>query len=125
VASNDAQRALAKIHAGAVDGLKDAVNHLLDASQEIVPIEPDEALKRSGRASIDETKLRAAVAYGGQGVGAGTGNSEVRAYAVRQHEDLDYQHDPGRAAKYLETPFVGERDVLLSLVAEGLRKALR
>lgn len=26
-------------------------------------------------------------------------------YAARQHEELDWEHDPGRQAKYLEEPF--------------------
>lgn len=45
--------------------------------------------------------------------------------AVEQHEELTYQHLPGRQAKYLEQPAQDEADVALELVAAQIRRALR
>jgi len=48
--------------AGAVRGLKKAVEHLLQVSREVVPLE-EGTLERSGVASVDEGGLRGAVSY--------------------------------------------------------------
>jgi hypothetical protein len=37
-------------------------------------------------------------------------------YAVRQHEELDYHHEVGRA-KYLEGPFEENQDELMKIIA--------
>jgi hypothetical protein len=92
-------------------GLRAAAEHLLGESQRIVPIE-EATLERSGVASVDEAKGQAAVSYD-------------TVYAVRQHEELTWRHDAGRQAKYLEQPFVAERDVLLGIIAAAERRALR
>jgi hypothetical protein len=42
-------------------------------------------------------------------------------YAVRQHEDLTLQHDPGRRAKWLERAMAEERANLLRVAAEELK----
>jgi hypothetical protein len=46
-------------------------------------------------------------------------------YAVRQHEELTWRHDPGRQAKYLEQPYNTERPTMLALIAAAERRALR
>jgi hypothetical protein len=46
-------------------------------------------------------------------------------YAVRQHEELSYRHDPGRTAKYLEGPLREEKDTILAIIAAQVRRALR
>ena len=55
-----------------------------------------EALVRSGRVVIELRELRRASAQ----IRFGDGASE--AYAVIQHERLDYRHDPPEQAKYLQ-----------------------
>jgi len=92
-------------------GLRLAAEELLAASQAIVPIE-EATLERSGVASVDESKGKAAVSYD-------------TVYAVRQHEELTWRHDPGRQAKYLEQPFETERPTMLALIAAAERRALR
>jgi hypothetical protein len=104
---------------GAVDGIAakearkraliKALEHLLGASRQLVPHE-EGTLERSGRATVLVPGLLGAVVYD-------------TPYAVRQHEELDYQHDPGRSAKYLETPMTTEHAVMLALMAVEMRKA--
>lgn len=85
-----------------------ALEHLLGASRQLVPHE-EGTLERSGRVTVLVPGKLGAVVYD-------------TPYAVRQHEELDYQHDPGRTAKYLETPMTTERAVMLALMAAELRK---
>lgn len=77
----------------AARGLVRATEELLTRANVEVPIE-EATLLRSGVASVDESELRGAVSYD-------------TPYAAKQHEELDYQHDAGRKAKYLEDPLNG------------------
>jgi hypothetical protein len=104
-------RVKAAEHAGAVRGLQLAAEHLLQTSRTLVPIE-EGTLERSGVASVDAPALHAAVSYDGP-------------YAVRQHEELTWRHDPGRQAKYLETPFAGEASAMGEIIAAQVRRSLR
>lgn len=99
-----------RIRAAAVAGLDLASQHLLAESRALVPIE-EGTLERSGTATVDAGKLSALVSYD-------------TPYAVRQHEELDYRHAPGRQAKYLEEPFTTQQDVLTGLVAAPIRRAM-
>lgn len=92
-------------------GLRLGAEHLLGASRRVVPI--DEAtLERSGTATVDEAQGKAAVSYD-------------TVYAVRQHEDLDNEHDAGRRAKYLEGPMHEESETIRGIVAAEIRQAIR
>lgn len=86
--------------------------HVLGESSKVVPIE-EGTLSRSGVASADTE--------GHVAVGAVSYDTP---YAVRQHEELDYRHDQGRTAKYLETPLYAEADTVAAIAAEQVRKAL-
>ncbi|MDX3063415.1 hypothetical protein PV518_14690 [Streptomyces sp. ND04-05B] len=97
--------------AGAVRGLRIAAEHVLTESRKVVPIE-EATLERSGVATVDETRLTAAVSYD-------------TVYAVRQHEELNYRHDPGRTAKYLERPLTEQADTVAEIIAAQLRRSLR
>ncbi|WP_205314877.1 minor capsid protein [Nonomuraea lactucae] len=105
------QQIKARQRAGAVKGLKVAAEHLLQVSRELVPHE-EGTLERSGTVSADEANLRAAVSYD-------------TPYAVRQHEELTWKHDPGRQAKYLEEPLNTEAATMMELVAAQIRRSLR
>ena len=96
--------------AAVVTGLATAGEHLLSVSRMEVPIQRGD-LDRSGRATVDENALVAAVSYD-------------QPYAVRQHEELHYRHERGNA-KYLEGPLNREGDAMLALVAAQCRRALR
>ncbi|MFB8241997.1 hypothetical protein ACFC58_36230 [Kitasatospora purpeofusca] len=104
-------RWLADARRGAADGLESALEHLLGASRRRVPLD-EGTLERSGTVSVDRSALEGAVSYDGP-------------YAVRQHEELDWQHLPGRTAKYLEGPLAEERPVMMALIAAAIRRAGR
>ncbi|MGW6498549.1 hypothetical protein [Nonomuraea angiospora] len=99
------------MEAGAVKGLKVAMEHLLQKSREEVPHE-EGTLERSGTPSIDEANLIGAVSYD-------------TPYAIIQHEDLTFRHDEGRKAKYLEDPFDAEQQTMQELIAAQIRRSLR
>lgn len=94
----------------AAKGLTDGCEHWLQRSREVVPIE-EGTLERSGVATVDRAELVGAVSYD-------------TPYAVRQHEDLNLRHDPGRTAKYLERPMHEERNTINALIAAAVRRAL-
>lgn len=107
----DGPKVTAKTQQGAVRGLQRGTEHWLGASREIVPID-EGTLERSGVASVDAPSLTGAVSYD-------------TPYAVRQHEELDWQHDEGRSAKYVEIPMNAERDTIGEIVAAEIRRSLR
>lgn len=93
----------------ASEGLQRALEHTLGKAKELVPLE-EGTLERSGRVDVDG--LNGAISFD-------------TVYAVRQHEEMDWKHLPGRQAKYLEQPMNTERDVMLRLMAVPLRAWLR
>lgn len=103
------QQATAAIEAAAVRGLQLAGEHLLGVSRKQVPHEQGE-LERLSYASVDESSLTVAVSYD-------------TPYAVRQHEEMSYQHDAGRKAKYLEDPMNAEKDTMYGIIAAQIRRA--
>ncbi|MBP0456250.1 minor capsid protein [Streptomyces montanisoli] len=102
---------LGALRAAEVRGLRLAAEHVLQVSNERVPIE-EGTLERSGVATVDEASLTAAVSY-------------ETPYAVRQHEDLTARHDPGRRSKYLESAATDEADSAAQILAAQVRRALR
>lgn len=100
----------ARIQSGAAGGLRLAAEHVLQVANTRVPIE-EGTLERSGRATVDEGFLKAAVSYGTK-------------YAVVQHERLDYRHSDGRVAKYLESALTSEAAAVRDLVAAGCRRSI-
>ncbi|MCD7440234.1 minor capsid protein [Streptomyces lincolnensis] len=100
-----------ELRQAAARGLLLGAEHVLGVSNDRVPLD-EAALQRSGTTSVDEPSLTAMVSYD-------------TPYAVRQHEELDYRHAPGREAKYLENSLNAERAVVLALVAAEMRRALR
>ena len=80
--------------------LNAAINDIAGRADELVPI--DEGIL-AGSQDIQGPSRRgktftATISYGGP----------AEAYALVQHERLDYKHRGGRQAKYLEQPFVEE-----------------
>jgi hypothetical protein len=93
----------------ASEGLRRGLEHVLAESRKEVPLD-EGTLERSSWVDVDG--LEGAVSYD-------------TVYAVRQHEELDWRHLPGRKAKYLEDPMIRERATVLRLMAVGLRRWLR
>lgn len=100
---------------GAVRGLGLASEHILGVSNNQVPHEMGD-LERDGAASVDPDLLQAAVSYGR--------NAETAEYAVPQHERMDYVHDAGRNAKYLENALNSEAAVAAQIIATQTRKGM-
>lgn len=100
-----------RLRSAAARGLLLGAEHVLGESQRLVPLD-EGTLQHTGTASVDEQSLTAMVSYD-------------TPYAVRQHEELDWRHAPGRQAKYLEQPLNAERATVFDLVAAEMRRALR
>lgn len=88
------------IDAGADLLKEDVERHILEPSQELVPVESGR-LKESGAVS-DPVVIGEAVAVS---VGYGGDNGEV-SYALDQHENQSYQHQEGKTDKFLEKPIL-------------------
>lgn len=91
--------------------LKEAGEHLLGASNERIPYDQG------------ELQLSGDVAYGGDGKEAAVFYDAL--HAVWQHERLDYKHDPGRSAKFLETAVVEDGDAAIAAAGEAYRREMR
>lgn len=95
----------------AARGLLLAAEHVLAEAQDVVPLD-EGYLQSTGTASVDDGDLTAAVSFDGP-------------YAVRQHEELDWRHTPGRQAKYLEQPLNANRGPVQRIIAAEVRRALQ
>lgn len=102
--------AIAKIRDAAAEGLALAAEHVLNVSNEHVPHEYGD-LQGSGTVSTDPAELKAAVSYD-------------TPYAARQHEELDYRHDPGRSAKFLENAANSQASTVGQIIANTIRSRI-
>jgi hypothetical protein len=107
----DASGAQRELRQAAARGLFLGAEHVLGVSNDRVPLD-EGMLQHSGTASVDEADLTAMVSYD-------------TPYAARQHEELDFEHAPGREAKFLENALNAERATVLALVTAEMRRALR
>lgn len=87
------------------------MEHVLAESNKIIPLDED-TLMRSGKATSDPGTLEGAVSYD-------------TPYAVRQHEEMDWRHAPGRQAKYLETAVNTSRAECARIIQGELRRWFR
>ena len=94
----------------AAKGLHLAAENILEMATRIVPLN-EGTLMRSGTVSEDEAQLVAAISYD-------------TPYAVRQHEEMDYNHPNGRQSKYLETPFNESVETSRAIIAAEIAKSL-
>jgi len=99
---------------GAADGLEEWAEYVLQQSSQLVPIE-EGTLQNSGTVEVDREALRAAVGYG---------NGGASDYVVTQHERLDYKHDSGRSAKFLERPAMQSRAVGEQIIGDAIKRRL-
>jgi len=102
-------QAVAEIERAAAHGLASWAEAVLTESNAHVPLD-EGTLERSGVAQVDGNELAAAVDYD-------------TPYAVRQHEDMQARHAPGRSAKYLENALNSTRESGPELVATAIRRA--
>lgn len=106
--------AASRIQRGAARGVGGWGEHVLDEAVRIVPIE-EGTLQNSGTV---------AQAADGKTVGIGFGSGAAAPYAVPQHERLDYHHDAGRQAKYLERPFQASKSTGMRIVQRAIQEDL-
>lgn len=104
-----------RIHDGGRVGLDRAASNVLNVSNQQVPHE-EGTLELDGDYKLDPQRLLAAIGYG---IGA-----EAAEYAVPQHERLDYHHDSGRNAKFLENALNQTREQNLEIVGQAIRERL-
>lgn len=97
---------LSQIEALAQDGLKAVAENVLAESNRRAP-EDDGDLIASGRTGVDD--LRANVAY-------------KSFYAVWIHERLDWKHDDGGEAKFLENAVEATAPENLQILARSMRR---
>ena len=100
-----------KVRKAAADGMRDAAEHLLEYANRTVPLE-EGTLMRSGQADVDAETLEASVSYD-------------QPYAVVQHERLDFKHDPGRRAKWLELSLNEREEPIQRYIARKIQESLR
>lgn len=91
----------------AAGGLQQALEHVLNESNKIVPLD-EGTLQRSGTTSINATTLTGTVSYD-------------TPYAVRQHEEVTWRHAPGRQAKYLETAVNSNQREIARIMQSAIR----
>ncbi|MEU3476471.1 hypothetical protein [Rhodococcus sp. NPDC006774] len=97
-------RAADAITEAAQTGIYEAAEALLDQAIEKTPVQ-DGILRASGRAT--QEGLDAAVSFN-------------TPYAVKQHEELGYQHPNGGQAKYLEVPANSFAPMMEQIVAQAI-----
>lgn len=105
------------VRRAAAAGLAEGVEFLGGEANRTVPIE-EATLERSMVPSVNfprgggQGRLRGAVSYD-------------TPYAARQHEELEYQHDEGRRAKWLERTFQEQGKTAVEHVAAPIRALLK
>ena len=114
--SLDFGAAQAAIVRGSAEAVRAIADDVFEESQRLVP--NDEAtgsgdLHDSGQVEVEVTAqgATAAISYGTD-------------HAVYQHERLDYEHDGGESAKYLERPLSEAQRTAGPKVAATIRKGL-
>lgn len=103
------------LNRGANKGLRLALLNVLRVSNSQVPHEEGD-LERDGGIAIDKDKMIGAVTYGRR--------ADTKDYAVPQHERLDYRHDGGRNAKFLENALNSTRDDNRAVIAQAIREEM-
>ena len=104
----------AQAQRGALRGVTLGAEYVLGESVKVAPIE-EGTLSRSGKTSAEMQGGDTAVAA----------VSYDTPYAARQHEEMDWRHDPGRQAKYLEQPLNAAAPTVAKIYAQAAREALQ
>lgn len=101
-----------KIEEGKRKGLTLSLQHVLAASDATIPHETGH-LETTGDYDIDDSgdDLRGSVYYD-------------TVYARRQHEEMDWTHDAGRRAKYLELAALEELATIEAIMGQAMKASL-
>ena len=94
-----------------IDGGKDAGENVLEESNRMVPHD-EGTLMRSGQVSVDEEKLDVFVSYD-------------TPYAVKLHENPQYNFQQGRQGKWLEQGLKNRQSAIQEFLKAKLSEALK
>ena len=83
---------------------------ILSKAVDLVPHDTG-TLQRSGHVTVDEPHNAVYVSFN-------------TPYALRQHEDMEFAHESGRTAKYLEKPFEDLKPSVEARVRRGISRVL-
>jgi len=103
---------------GSIDGLRQAAEKGLEASQRLVPVSPYARggyLKSTGKISVDESVPVAAISYD---------SPPGKHIAIWVHERLDVRHTSG-SAKFLERPLNEMKSGILSAYTVEIGKRFK
>lgn len=95
--------------AAAKVGLRNAGEHILNKSNAQAPIEDGDLIRSGAVTDVSDDTV---------------GISYDTPYAVRQHEDLSYRHDPGRNAKFLSNACKSEASTAGKIVGTAIKRAM-
>lgn len=101
-----------RTEAGGRKGLRLAGRHVLNVSNKQVPHEEGD-LERDGAVNVDAEAMQAVISYGRR--------ADTAKYAEAQHERLDYKHDGGRNAKFLENAMNSEKDAAAAIIQQAIK----
>lgn len=94
-------------------GMQDAVEHLLEESNKIVPFDESDLMK-SGDVDV-KVNAKTLVGY----VYYDT------PYAVRMHEHPEYNFQNGREGKYLQKTLVNQKSAVMQFMKDAYKKAFK
>lgn len=97
--------------AGAVAGLFEAAEHVLEESNRTVP-RNEGILQASGETSLDAVKLQASVSYD-------------KEYAVWLHEHPQFHFQAGRRGKWLELTIQERIQTVRDIIVKSIKGALK
>jgi hypothetical protein len=128
-------KALKEVQGYTAEALTDVVLDLCGKAVLLAPVETGD-LRGSGKAEIDKVLIATGNGDGSLSVvGDGVEMVKLREhvsgtvsfstpYAVRQHEELEYNHPQGGQAKYLEQPFKENTPRYIKHLADSVKKAV-
>lgn len=107
------EQVMGDIRKAAADGLLEAAEEYAGRAAQRAPHE-EGTLERDVHTRVDPQALKAVISFG---------EGPASAYAVVQHEEKDYRHDPGRTYKFLENTVKEDPQLLQRHVAKRIREA--
>lgn len=98
------------VKAGALEGLSDALQYLLEESNKLVPLD-ESPLQSSGAVSVDADLLHGVVSYD-------------TPYAVRLHEHPEYRFQRDREGKWLEKTWRTKRVKAVGVIRKAIARKM-
>jgi hypothetical protein len=120
------ENAGARITTGAIDGLAEVAQEIMDQSMMEVPVDFG-TLKRSARFSMSETVTGEVEIVMGYGFGdeiEPRRKLPAAGYAVPVHEIMEHEHEPPTKAKFLEDPVLEHAYRLQPVMADKIKAML-